>query len=179
MNILLPVDGPDDAKLILSFVLKYQWPKGVEFKILHVVGSSKADAEAKRSEEKARLLVERVAKKLKSMIKSAVITVEVRFGAAIYEIVDAAASCNSQMIVMGYRTRSQTKPFLIGSVANSVANVAPCSVAIIRPDRGSTDGKMDVLDENSADPQVRPRRKTTRVPKTTHSRSYTRPRRMA
>lgn len=159
MKILLPMDGPDDAELILNFVLKYQWPKEVEFKILHVVGSSKNDAEAKRSEEKGRLLVNQVTKRLQTMVKSAAISQEVRFGAAIYEIVDAAMSWDSQMIVMGYRTRAQAKPFLTGSVANGVASVAPCSVAIIRPEREVIERDMNAWVKNLTD--VTPRRKTT------------------
>lgn len=135
MKILLPVDGLDDAKLILDFVSKYRWPSAVQFKLLHVVGSNKAESQARKAENQAHILVEQLAKRLKSKIKSAKITVEVRFGSAIYEIVDAAISWNSQMIVMGYRTRPKIKPFFTGSVANGVATVAPCSVAIIRPEK--------------------------------------------
>src|SRR6516164_1837430 len=138
MKILLPIDGLDDSKLIMDFVLKYQWPGQVEFRVLHVVGSNDGEAQAKNAEQEAHVLVDQVGKRLKSLISSAKVTAEVRFGSATCEIVDAAIGWGAQMIVMGYRTRPNVKPFFTGSVANGVATVAPCSVAIIRPDTSAT-----------------------------------------
>lgn len=135
MKILLPIDGDGDAELILDFVSKYQWPSNVEFNVLHVVGSNASENQAKEAEKQSRILLDRIADKLKSSSPSVKVTTEVRFGSAVYEIVESAVELHSQMIIMGYRTRENIKPFFTGSVANGVATVAPCSVAIIRPER--------------------------------------------
>jgi nucleotide-binding universal stress UspA family protein len=135
MKILLPIDGDNDAELVLDFVFKYQWPSEVEFKVLHVVGSNEAESQAIEAEQDSHSLVNRIAQKLKAKFPKAKVLVEVRFGSAVYEIVESALELHSHMIVMGYRTRQNIKPFFTGSVANGVATVAPCSVAIIRPEK--------------------------------------------
>ena len=135
MKILLPIDGESDAQLVLDFVSKYQWPDKVEFKVLHVVGSCASEREAEEAEKQSDVLLDRFAHRLKSSFPSAEVRAEVRFGSAVYEIVESALEQHSKMIVMGYRTRENIKPFFTGSVANGVASVAPCSVAIIRPER--------------------------------------------
>jgi nucleotide-binding universal stress UspA family protein len=133
MKVLLPIDGSNDADLILDFVSKYHWPDTVKFKVVNVVGPCETKSLAQQAEERAKQVVERVAHRVRMLVCQAPVQTEVRFGSAIYEILDSASSWRPNMIIMGYRTRPAIERCLMGSVATGVALQAPCSVTIIRP----------------------------------------------
>jgi len=133
MKVLLPVDGFDDAKLIMDFVSKYRWPPDTEFRVLHVVGSNDTDAAAAKAQEVAEELVAKIAKEVRALVQETQVSSEVRCGSAVFEIVDEAYHWKANMIVMGYRTRPAVKPYMLGTVSTGVSTQASCSVAIIRP----------------------------------------------
>jgi nucleotide-binding universal stress UspA family protein len=133
MKILLPIDSTRDAKLMIDFVANYRWLRGTEFKILHVMGTNKDDLAAAEAESKAEALVSSIASKLKLILTGCDVTTEVVLGQPIYEILQAASNWKATMIVMGFRTRPVAHRFLAGSVSRGVAQLAPCSVSIIRP----------------------------------------------
>jgi nucleotide-binding universal stress UspA family protein len=133
MKILIPVDGLDDAKLIVDFVANYHWPPGSQFKIVHVLGSSNTEGLAKTAEADSDQVLKQVVAKLRPFLNGHEITCELLRGGAILEIVNASSQWHSDMIVMGYRTRGIMERLISGSVSNAVVMQAPCSVAIIRP----------------------------------------------
>lgn len=52
------------------------------------------------------------------------------------EIIKAAAKCKAHLIVLGARGMSKIDRLLLGSVSRKVAHHAPCSVLIVRTNRG-------------------------------------------
>lgn len=134
MNVLLPVDGLDDAKLIMDFVSKYHWNQEAQFKVMHVIGATQNEDEYSKAERSAKALVKEICEQVKALLPKSQVVSEVRSGSAVYEIVMEAFHWKANMIVMGYRTREGTKPFQAGSVSVGVSTQASCSVAIIRPE---------------------------------------------
>ncbi len=134
MKVLLPVDGMDDAKLIMDFVSKYHWSQQTQFKVLHVIGATNTEDELIAAEEAAGKLLKEICRQVELVLPESEVTSEVRSGSAVYEIVMEAFHWPANMIVMGYRTRDAAKPFLAGSVSSGVSTQASCSVAIIRPE---------------------------------------------
>jgi nucleotide-binding universal stress UspA family protein len=71
-----------------------------------------------------------------------VVATHLRLGGVAEEIIDLAEEIGAGMIVMGSRGRGRLRRFLLGSVSGTVVRRAPCSVLVVRPERG---------------PQIRPR----------------------
>jgi len=133
MKVLVPTAGADDAKLIIDFVANYRWPPKTSFKVVHVVGGCETESKLNEAQSEAEKLVARVAADLEKVAAGSVVSKEVITGSAIYEILEAADKWKTNMIVMGYRTRSLDHIDSIGSVSNGVITRAPCSVAVVRP----------------------------------------------
>jgi len=134
MKVLLPVDGSDDAKLIVDFVSKYRWPSDTQFRVLHVVGSNDTDAAAAQAQQAAEELVAKTGLEVSALVPGARVGSEVRCGSAVFEIIEEAYHWKANMIVMGYRTRPAVKPYLLGTISTGVSTQASCSVIIIRPE---------------------------------------------
>jgi len=86
--------------------------------------------ELEEAAKRGRELVDRVAQTLRSAgrrIETAVVHGDVREA-----IVDRAAQWGADLIVLGSHGRRGASHFLLGSVAESVARHAPCSVKIVR-----------------------------------------------
>lgn len=135
MKVLLPIDSPTDAQLVIGFVCKYQWPKDAEFKVLHVLGTSDTDEAAQTAEAEAFSLLCQMTARVERECPKAKVISEVKTGSPILEILSEASKWEADMIVMGYRSRENANPYAMGSVSNGVAVQAPCSVAIIRPSK--------------------------------------------
>lgn len=67
---------------------------------------------------------------------------EVRVGRPGEEIVAAASERNSDLIVISTHGRTGLDRYLIGSVADRVARMAPCPVLLVPPDRPSPARKL-------------------------------------
>ena len=86
--------------------------------------------EMEEAGKQGRALVDRVAQALRSAglkTETAVANGEVR-----ETIVDRAVQWGADLIVLGSHGRRGASRFLLGSVAESVARHAPCSVKIVR-----------------------------------------------
>jgi nucleotide-binding universal stress UspA family protein len=143
MKVLLPIDSPADAQLVIGFVCKYQWPKNTEFKVLHILGTSQTDDAAQTAEAEAFSLLCQMTAKVEQELPLAKVVSEVKSGSPILEILSEATKWEAEMIVMGYRSRDNVNPYAMGSVSNGVAVQAPCSVAIIRPSKNIYKRKAD------------------------------------
>lgn len=133
MKILLPVYGIADSKLIVDFVKNYHWPAQTVFKLVHVLGSNADEAAVLEAQKNAKELLSQLSLQLTVIVPESELSIEILSGEPTYEIIELSLKWKSDMIVMGYRTRSDIQGFLAGSVSKGVVMQAPCSVAIIRP----------------------------------------------
>jgi universal stress protein A len=78
----------------------------------------------------ARTLLERIAAELRSSGFTA--RTDVRIGEVANTILDQAAEWHADLIAVGSHGQRSIHNFLLGSVAESVARRAGCSVAIVR-----------------------------------------------
>ncbi len=140
MRIILAVDDEKIAyEAAMALVNQYR-PQGAEVRVIHVLQPIAISVppqmaagyvpelaeEARRAEQ----LVNRVADTLRAAgfkVNSVVEKGEVR-----ETIIDAADAWAADLIVLGSHGRKGARRFLLGSVAESVARHAPCSVEIVR-----------------------------------------------
>ena len=85
-------------------------------------------------DKQAEALVTKVADRLRS--KGLKVTTKVEQGDSKSGIIDAASKWRAELIIIGSHGRKGLDRFLMGSVAESVARHAPCSVEIVRIPRG-------------------------------------------
>jgi nucleotide-binding universal stress UspA family protein len=146
MKILLPLDESTCSARAIDTVLRDFDPASTEVCVVHAVerstgvppylafaeGPTAAEdalesyaGELEREEAKARRQVER--------LRSAgfKVTVDVRVGSTVGAILDAAAECRPDRIVMGSHDRSRLSRLLVGSVARDVCRAAPCVVDVV------------------------------------------------
>jgi universal stress protein A len=86
--------------------------------------------ELEDEKQPARVLVERIAAELRGAGFAA--QSKVRIGDVADTILDQAAEWGADLIVVGSHGHRSIHDFLLGSVAESVARRAECSVAIVR-----------------------------------------------
>jgi nucleotide-binding universal stress UspA family protein len=140
MKVLLAIDDSKFSEAALQTLIAQSRPGGVEIRALHVVERPSfsvppeaamgyvPDLEDQRKE--ARKLVERAAATLRTAGFKA--DPEVREGDIRELILDSAAQWGAGLIVLGSHGRRGLQRFLLGSVAESVARHAHCSVEIVR-----------------------------------------------
>ncbi len=144
MKILLAVDGSEHSDEAARAIESRPWPPGTSVRVLSVVSSfvippppgpawsDGGGAEVSFREHMklhAEILVQGVAERLRS--RGLAVETEVRIGDPRSEIVDGARDWSADLIVLGSRGLSGIKRWLLGSVAQSVVNHAPCSVEVV------------------------------------------------
>lgn len=146
MKVIVAIDDAHYSALVLNKICKRHWPQNVEFKILHVLDTPLAGeygngewveltALAQNARRQfAQKLASDARLKLMDSIPGAIVHFEIREGNPNAEIVDAAAQWEADKIIVGAHGRDWCPHFFLGSVSKSVANHAPCSVEIIRPE---------------------------------------------
>ena len=141
MRILLAVDGSPASQDAVDFIAERPWPQGTTVRVLSVVtpyvpGATEFVSGAETPlevitdhEGDARRLATHAANHLKLPL-----TVEVtaRQGDPAKTIVDEATQWDADLIVVGSHGRSTLERLLVGSVARSVVDHAPCSVEVVR-----------------------------------------------
>jgi universal stress protein A len=143
MKILLAVDDSKFSEAALQAVLAQARPQDAEVRVLHVLeppslllgremGGYDPEFEAvwKALREQAKALVEKITGKLRASGFS--VTPSLEEGDPTSKIIDAAKEWNADLIVLGSHGRKGLERFLMGSVADSVARHANCSVEIVR-----------------------------------------------
>jgi nucleotide-binding universal stress UspA family protein len=133
MKVLMPVYSLDDARMIVDFASNYHWPAGSSFMLLHVLGSASDEAACACAEKEADILLLQVAELVKGVVHEATVFKTVKSGDAVLEIITLASQWTANMIVMGFRVRSDIRSQLAGSVSKGVAMQSPCSLAVIHP----------------------------------------------
>jgi len=142
VKILLCTDGSKYSEAATEAVLERGSSQDGEFRILSVVDNlddafpeiheycveheNGKDPRFKAAES----IVESTARRLRA--KGLHVTTEVEWGDPKTHIVDVARRWHADLIVLGSHGRKGLEHFLLGSVSETVARHAPCSVAIIR-----------------------------------------------
>ena len=144
MKVLLAVDGSSFSEAAVRALTLQMRPERTEVLVLQIVelfvystppqmtrGYAPEMAERLREQfAQAEVSVERAAETLRAggfKVETRVIEAEVRTG-----ILDVATQWQADLIVLGSHGRKGVARFMLGSVAESVARHAPCSVLIVR-----------------------------------------------
>jgi nucleotide-binding universal stress UspA family protein len=140
MKILLGVDDSKFGGDALRAIVTQFRTENTEVRVLHVLQpitlwvppemAQGYTPELEVQREPARELVERTAKELRNAGFKVDTAIEV--GDARVVIVDSAAEWGADLIVVGSHGQRGIQSFLLGSVAESVARHAKCSVEIVR-----------------------------------------------
>lgn len=140
MKVLLAVDDSKFSDLMVQTVATQLRCDATEVLVLHVLQPVQAEAVPEMSQNYApelegekkpgELFVERIANTLRSAGFKAETAVEV--GDPQLRILDAASAWTADLVVLGSHRQSSVRKFLLGSVSESVARDAKCSVQIVR-----------------------------------------------
>ena len=143
MKILLAVDESKFSEAAVQTVLAQARPHETEVRVLHVLeppsllmgremGGYDPEFEAvwKALRDQAKALVEKTEGKLRTA--GFTVSPSLEEGDPKSKIIDAAKEWNADLIVLGSHGRTGLQRFFLGSVAESVARHAECSVEIVR-----------------------------------------------
>jgi len=140
VRVLIAVDGSEPSTRAVRSVADREWPPGTEFMVLSVAESPYLEYGLYPPPEGILATIhqhlERLVKSdvaiLQSRFPAAAITGKVVEGTVKYMIVETARNWNADLIVMGSHGRRGLNRLLLGSVAESVLHLAPCSIEIIK-----------------------------------------------
>jgi len=141
MKVLVAVDSSKYAQAAVKSVTDFFRPQNTEVRVLHVLApvlletppqmSSGYAPELEAEGKEARALVDKYAEQLRAegyTADSVVDTGDVR-----ERIINWADSWHADLILLGSRGHKGMARLLLGSVAESVARHANCSVLVVRP----------------------------------------------
>jgi nucleotide-binding universal stress UspA family protein len=145
MKVLIAIDDSQYSSAAVESVLNGNWPVDSQFRVIMVIEplyapydfagvyliESMIEAD-KQFAEHCRALVERRIAQLKGTFGEDKACGEVLKGPISETIIEEAKSWNADLIVMGSHGRKGFNKFLLGSVAQSVASHAPCSIEIVK-----------------------------------------------
>ena len=147
-RVLLTTDGSKFSEDALHFLLQQVWPRETEVRVLHVaeplpmlairgMTSYKSILESLREErkEKAEALVAKIAETLRG--KDLKVATTIVQGNPKSRILAVAEQWKAELIILGSLGRTGLERFLMGSVAETVAHNAHCSVEIVRTRPGA------------------------------------------
>lgn len=149
MKILLAVDGSKYGEAAAKELARRPWPAGTQVRVLSVAHGALLIADPvlalaashvetlKEDERRAAHDVARIAGEIAKQAPALNVSTEVLEGSPKKQIVEAAERWGADLIVLGSRGHGPTQRFLLGSVAQAVAQHAPCSVEIVRLRSGS------------------------------------------
>jgi nucleotide-binding universal stress UspA family protein len=147
--LLVPVDFSDSSVRALHHAVDLATESQGSLIILHVVpadyGWLAIGREESRDLDKAlqRQAVDRLRALANAHVRQNVpVDLEVRLGRPAEEIVAAATESKCDAIVMSTRGLTGLDRYLIGSVADRVARLAPCPVVLVRPGKRSPERRQ-------------------------------------
>src|SRR5688500_11997669 len=143
MKLLLAIDNSDYSAVAIKEVAKRPWPPKTIVRVISIVepvpppaaelwydASGSLERGQKEMKKRATELTLTASQSLKRKgLKS---EAAVREGDARSVIVDEARRWSADLIVLGSHGYTGIKRLLLGSVASSIVNHAPCSVEIVR-----------------------------------------------
>jgi nucleotide-binding universal stress UspA family protein len=161
MKILLAIDGSEHGQLALAEVTRVPWSEGSEIRVISAAEMPFFSAAEfgtlpkqyyeeleQATRDRAEKVVEEAIAKLRRVLSQhsqatrlPTITGEFLFAPPREAIVEEARRWGADWIVLGSHGYRGYKRFLLGSVSQSVAAHAPCSVLIVR--KREEDGRSD------------------------------------
>jgi nucleotide-binding universal stress UspA family protein len=145
MKVLIGIDDSKFSEDVIQAVVTQLRPENTEVLVLHELEpisllsppemAQGYAPELEEQKEPARELVERFAKKLRGAGFEASTAVEI--GDVRVSILDTATEWHADLIVIGSHGRKGIESFFLGSVTESVARHAKCSVEIVRTPVGN------------------------------------------
>jgi len=148
-RLLVPVDFSDSSARALRHAVKLAAESGGSLTIVHIVPADYGWLGIGREESRDldRSLQRQAADRLRAFANEYIgdnvaADLEVRIGHPAEEIVAAANELKCDSIALSTRGLTGLDRYLIGSVADRVARLAPCPVILIRPGRRSPDRKQ-------------------------------------
>jgi nucleotide-binding universal stress UspA family protein len=147
-RILVPVDFSDSSARALRHAAGLTWESGGSLIVVHVVPADYGWLGIGRDESRDldRSLQRQAADRLgvfadKHVRDTVAADLQVRIGQPAEEIVAAARESKADSIVLSTRGLTGLDRYLIGSVADRVARLAPCPVLLLRPGKPSPSRK--------------------------------------
>ena len=160
MKVLIALDNSDCSQLALSSVISRPWPDESDIKVVHVlepydpINSTANEAqwsdwvETVNSQRKfsAQEMLANAVKRIKASHANIEVTSELleRY-LPDQSIVEAAEQWSADLIVLGSHSRRGLKRLLLGSIAHSVLQQAPCTVEIIKSQWSLVSEQLNVL----------------------------------
>jgi nucleotide-binding universal stress UspA family protein len=148
-RILVPVDFSDSSARALRHAAKRAAESGGSLSVVYVVPADYGWLEIGRNESRDldRSLQRQAAARLRAFADEIVgddvaADLEVRLGRPAEEIIAAARESKCDSIVLSTRGLTGLDRYLIGSVADRVARLAPCPVVLVRPGKRSPSRKQ-------------------------------------
>jgi nucleotide-binding universal stress UspA family protein len=140
MKVLLAIDGSRYSADVTDAVVSRPWPSGTIVRVLSAVELQviAAGAKGERPLELERRTSLKAAEELTGWVASSLLSrqlpvdVTVLVGDPREVIINEAQNWGADLIMMGAYGHSGVKQWLLGSVAESVVNHAPCSVEVVR-----------------------------------------------
>lgn len=144
MRLLLAVDTITTLDIVLKFIEGRSWPRGTEAGVLSVVEDETVPVETWRAEGYGVTAVRREMRRRGEQISAVVIErlraigipaqVTIMRGDPAFLIPFAARKWSSDLVLIRANNRMSFRNWLLGSVAKSVVESAPCSVEVVRPE---------------------------------------------
>ncbi|HEU4794746.1 MAG TPA: universal stress protein [Pyrinomonadaceae bacterium] len=157
MRLLLAVDTITTLDIVLRFMEARSWPKGTEAEVLSVVEDDTVPIETWRAEGYGVAAVRREMRRRGEQLSALAIErlraigipaqVTIMRGDPAFLIPFAARKWSSDLILIRANNRLNFRNWLLGSVAKSVAESAPCSVEVVRAanQSGAAQSNMRIL----------------------------------
>ena len=146
---MVPIDFSDSSVRALRYAIGLASESRGSLTIVHVVPTDYGLLGIGREEfrELDQSMQHQAANRLRSLAKANIprnvpANLEVRIGRPAEEIVAAATESRSDLIVLSTRGVTGLDRYLIGSVADRVARLAPCPVFLMRPGKSSRGPKQ-------------------------------------
>lgn len=143
-RILVPVDFSDSSAHALRYAGEKATKSGCSLIVVYVVPADYGWSGIGRDESSDldRSLQRQAADRLRAFADEHVAhnvaaDLEIRIGRPAEEIIAAAQESKCDLIILSTRGLTGLDRYLIGSVANRVAQLAPCPVLLMRPDKSS------------------------------------------
>ena len=155
MKVLVAVDSINTLEIILDELFARSWPVGTEVQVLSVVDDGDVPMKAWREEGYGVSTVRREMERRGEQISAFAVErlrqigiparVVIMRGDPAYLISFAARKWPADLILIRAHNRTDFRTRLLGSVAKSVVESAPCSVEVVRNADAPTDGEFRVL----------------------------------
>ena len=151
MRLLLAVDTMKTLDILLNHIEARSWPKGTEAGVLSVVEDETIPVETWRAEgygigavrSELRRRGEQISGLVVERLRAIGIPAQVTImrGDPAFLIPFAARKWSSDLILIRANNRMKFRNWLLGSVAKSVVEHAPCSVEVVRAEQSNVAGR--------------------------------------